>query len=81
MIQVINAEKKARTSTAEGHVKNILAPSEDGTRVHFAIEEVDPGKTRHFAASNRTQIVYILEGKDAKVSHTRAGATADHVAQ
>ena len=81
MIKVINAENKARTSTAEGHVKNILSPSEDGTRVHLAIEDVDPGKTRRFAASDRTRIVYVLEGKDAKVTHTKAGATANHVAQ
>lgn len=82
MIQVIDADKKARTSTAAGYVKNILAPSEDGTRVHLAIEEVNPGKTRRFAASSdRTQIVYLLEGKDANVTHTRAGATANHVAQ
>ena len=81
MIKVINAESKARTSTPAGHVKHILAPSEDGTRVHLAIEEVDPGKTRRFAASDRTQIVYILEGKDARIAHTQAGATTDHVAQ
>jgi len=81
MIKVINAESKRRTSTTEGHVKHILAPSEDGTRVHLAIEEVDPGKTRRFAASDRTQIAYILEGKDAKVTHTKAGATANHLAQ
>ena len=81
MIEVINAENKPRTAVAEGHVRHILRPSEDGTRVHVAIEEVDPGKTRRLAPSDRTQIVYILEGKDAKVTHTRAGATTDHVAQ
>ena len=81
MIQVINAEKKPRTSNAEGHVKNILAPAEDGTRVHVALEEVEAGKTRRVAASDRTQALYILEGKDATITHTRAGATTNHVGQ
>ena len=81
MITVINAEKKPRTSIAEGHVRHILAPSEDGTRVHVAVEEIDPGRTYRLAPSDRTQIVYILEGKDAIVTHTRAGATAAHAAQ
>ena len=81
MIEVINAESKPRTSIAEGHVRHILAPSEDGTRVHVAIKDVDPGRTCRLAPSDRTQIVYILEGKDAKVTHTRAGATADYAAQ
>ena len=81
MITVINAEKKPRTAIAEGHVRHILSPSEDGTRVHVAVEEIDPGRTYRLAPSDRTQIVYILEGKDATVTHTRAGAAADHAAQ
>ena len=82
MIQVIDAEKKSRKPMAEGHVKHVLAPAEDRTRVHVAIAEVDHGKTYRVAASDdRTQIVYILKGKDANVSHTRADATTDYVAQ
>ena len=81
MINVFNAEEKPKKSIAEGRVRDILAPSEDGTRVHVAIKEVDPGRTCRLASSDRTQVVYILEGKDAKVTHARSGATADYVAQ
>ena len=60
MITVISADKKTRTSNATGYAKNILAPAEDGTRVHVALEEVEAGKTRRVAASDRTQALYIL---------------------
>ena len=40
MIKVFNADEKPKKSSAEGHARDILAPSEDGTRVHVAIKEV-----------------------------------------
>ena len=81
MITVINIESKTRTPIPEGHVRNILVPVEDGTRVQVAIEEVDPGKTCRLAPSDKTQVVYILEGTDAKVTYTRAGTTTEYTAQ
>ncbi|MBI3049473.1 MAG: cupin domain-containing protein [Acidobacteria bacterium] len=81
MIRVIDLETKTRTPILEGHVRNILVPSEDGTRVHVAVKEVNPGKTCRLAPSDRTQVVYILEGKDGRVTHTRAGTTAEYAAQ
>ena len=81
MIKVINVESKTRTPTAEGNVRTILDPTDDGTRVQVAIELVDPGKTRRLAPSDKTHVAYILEGKDAKVTYTAAGKTAEHKAQ
>ena len=81
MISVIDAEKRPSTPIAEGHVRHMLASSEDGTRVHVSIKEVDPGRACRLSSSDRTQVAYILEGKDAKVTHTQAGATGDYVAQ
>src|SRR5687768_903748 len=81
MIQVINVDSKPRAPIAEGHVRNILVPSADGTRVQVAIEEVDPGKTCRLAASDKTQVAYIMDGKDAKISYTAAGQTTQHTAQ
>lgn len=81
MIKVINIESKTRTPIAEGHVRNILVPPDDGTRVQVAIEEVDPGKTCRLAPSDKTRVVYILDGKDAKVTYTAAGHTAEYAAQ
>ena len=81
MIRVIDIESKPRKRVPEGHVRNVLDPSEDGTRVHVAIRDIDPGKTYRIPASDRTQVVYILEGKDARITFTRAGAAAEHTAQ
>ena len=81
MIRVIDVDSKPRNSVPEGHIRNVLAPSEDGTRVHVAIEEVQPGKTFRLAASDRTQVAYILEGRDAKLAHTGRGNNADYTAQ
>jgi mannose-6-phosphate isomerase-like protein (cupin superfamily) len=81
MIKVIDTEKKPRLPVAEGQVRNILGPSEERTRVQVAIENVDAGKTCHIALSDRTQVAYILEGQNAKVTHKSAGKTAEHTAQ
>ena len=81
MIEVINVASKARTPTAEGHMRNILDPSNDGTRVQVAIEDVDPGSRYRLGPSDKTQVVYILEGKDVDVTYTRAGATTAYTAQ
>jgi len=80
MINVISLDSRPKTATPEGHVRHVLDPSADGTRVHVAVKEVDPGKTCRLAPSDRTQVVYILEGRDAKVTYTRAGTTTDYVA-
>jgi mannose-6-phosphate isomerase-like protein (cupin superfamily) len=80
MITVIDIETKPRTPVAEGHVRDILSPSGDKTRVHVAIEEVEPGRTCRLAASDRTQVAYVLEGDDATVTYTSAEKTSEHAA-
>ena len=69
MIKVIDIESKAKTPVEGGHVRNILAPADDGTRVRVAIEEVDQGKTCRLSTSDRTQVVYVLNGDGATVTH------------
>jgi mannose-6-phosphate isomerase-like protein (cupin superfamily) len=81
LIKVINIASKAKIPAAEGHVRTILGPADEGTRVGVAIEEVDPGKACRLTPSAKTQVVYILEGQDAKVTHTTAGQAAEHTAQ
>src|SRR5215470_11566689 len=81
MIKVIDIADKPKRHVPEGHMRNVLDPSEDGTRVHVAIQDVDPGKTYRIARSNRTQVLYILEGTHAKISHTSADVTAEHEGQ
>ena len=81
MIRVIDIATKSASRVPEGHVRNVLDTSEDGTRVHVAIQDVDPGKTYRIPRSNRTQVVYLLEGTDARITHTSADATTEHVGQ
>ena len=66
---------------SEGNVRNVLGPSDKGTRVQVAIRDVEPGKTSRVAPSDRTQVVYILEGKDAKLTCTLAGQTSELTAE
>jgi mannose-6-phosphate isomerase-like protein (cupin superfamily) len=81
MIKVIDIDKRARVPVGEGHVRTILGPSDEQTRVQVAIEEVDPGKTCRLAASDKTQVAYILEGTDVKVTHTIGGSPGQQTAQ
>jgi mannose-6-phosphate isomerase-like protein (cupin superfamily) len=81
MIKVININSKAAVPLAEGHVRNVLRPADDGTRVHVAIEDVDPVKTCRLTRSDRIQVAYILEGQDATITHTSGGDTAQHAVQ
>ena len=60
---------------------DVLTPSETGTRVTVAVAEVDPGKTYSIARSEKTQVVYVLEGKDATIVHTGAGKSSEYKTQ
>jgi mannose-6-phosphate isomerase-like protein (cupin superfamily) len=81
MITVINIESKPMKRVPEGHVRNVLDPSEDGTRVHVAITDVDPGKTYRVSAGDRTCVLYVLEGEDVTITHTKAGAVDEYTAR
>jgi mannose-6-phosphate isomerase-like protein (cupin superfamily) len=81
MIKIINIKSKASVPLAEGHVRTMLSPADDGTRVHVAIEDVDPGKTCRLTRSDRTQVAYIMEGQDATIIHTSGGDTAPNAVQ
>ena len=78
MIRVIDVESKPKTQVPEGSVRTILSPAEDATRVQVAIEEVQAGRTRRVAASDRTQVAYILEGDGAEIAFTSGGNASRH---
>lgn len=78
MIKVIDIETRPRTRVAEGYVRNVLDPSVDGTRTHVAIMDLEAGRTFRVPATDRTQVVYILDGPDATISHVKADGTTDH---
>jgi mannose-6-phosphate isomerase-like protein (cupin superfamily) len=81
MITVIDIGSRAQAPTPEGRVRHILGQTETGTRASVVVREVDPGKTYRVARSDRTQVVYVLEGKDATLTHTSGGTTAEHKTQ
>lgn len=79
MIKVINIKSKVSVRLAEGHIRNLLYPADDHTRVQVAIVDVDPGKTFCLKRSDRTQVAYLLEGHDATISHTSGEDTRREV--
>ena len=81
MIKVIDIASKAETQTPEGPERTVLSPATDGTRVTVAVKKVARGKTSRLTSSEKTQVLYVLEGKDAKVTHTTAGKTSEHTVQ
>ena len=78
MIKVIEIDTQPKKPVPEGRVTSVLDPSHDGTRVSVSIEEVDPGKASRVAPSDRTQVVYILEGAGTSITHTKMGVTSRH---
>jgi mannose-6-phosphate isomerase-like protein (cupin superfamily) len=78
MIKVIDIESRPRVPAAGGTVRNILGPSDEGTRVQVAVGNIDAGQAHRLEVSDHTQVAYILEGDGARVTHTTAGRTIDH---
>jgi quercetin dioxygenase-like cupin family protein len=78
MINVIDIPSRTNAPTPEGRSRSVLGPSESSTRVTVAVTEVDPGKTCSVTRSERTQVIYVLEGADATLSYTSTGKTAEH---
>src|SRR5262245_32770559 len=81
MIKVIDSQSKTATKIPEGNVQDILGPANEGTRVTVSVRDVEAGRTSRITASDRTQVVYILEGQDARIAWTSAGKTAEHDVQ
>ena len=78
MIKVIHTTSTARTPTADGPRRSVLGPSEEGTRVRVAIQDVDAGKSCGLAASERTQLLYVLDGDGARLTYTAGGRSEEH---
>ena len=81
MITVIDVTSKTSAPTPDGQVRHVLGAAETGTRASVAVRDVDPGKTYQAARSDKTQVVYVLEGRDATLTHTSAGKTSEHTTQ
>src|SRR5437879_709360 len=68
MITVIDTNTRKSTPIPEGTVRHILTPSSDKTMVEVARYEMASGKTYRIPPSERTQVVYMMEGKDAEIT-------------
>jgi len=75
MITVIDIKSCKHTPIPEGTVRRILTPSKDNTRVDVASYDVDSGKIHRITSSERTQVAYVMEGKDAEVNFGTATYT------
>lgn len=78
MITVIDIAGRAGTSTPDGRQRSVLGAVETGTRAEVAVRDVDAGKTCRLGRSDRTRVVYVLEGRGAAITHTAAGGTTTH---
>jgi mannose-6-phosphate isomerase-like protein (cupin superfamily) len=81
MIKVNSVDSKTRNTAPEGTARNMLDPAADGTRVQVTLKEVEPGKTCRLAPSDKTQVAYILEGKDANIRYTIGGGSSQNTTQ
>ena len=81
MITVIDIARQHRTPTPDGHVRTVLSQSASGTRAEVVIREVEPGKTLRLDRSEKTQVAYVLEGKDARLTHASRATNTTFTAQ
>jgi mannose-6-phosphate isomerase-like protein (cupin superfamily) len=81
MITVFDTANQPRVESPEGHVRIVLSPQRDGTRVRVVIADVDAGQVLHVAPNRNTQVAYVLEGTNVAVTHTRAGGKSEHHVQ
>src|SRR6187455_468972 len=79
MITVINISNRTSTPIAGGRTTAVLRSGEHGTRAEVAVAEIEPGKTYQSGRSDKTRVVYLLEG-DATITHTSASGAARHSA-
>lgn len=81
MITVIDTTSSPTHPIPEGTVWQILSPSNDKTRVEVSKFEIDAAKQLRLSPSDRTQLVYILDGNGAEVTFSSGGKTTAHPAQ
>jgi len=80
-IAVVDTNNSPRETIPEGTVWRILTPANDKTRVEVCKYQIDAGKQLRLSPSERTQLVYILEGNGAEVTFSSGGKTTKHPAQ
>ena len=80
-ITVVDTNASPRQTIPEGMVWRIVTPSTDKTRVEVCKYQINPGKQLRLSPSERTQVVYILEGNGSEVAFSSGGKTTKHPAE
>jgi mannose-6-phosphate isomerase-like protein (cupin superfamily) len=70
MIEVIDLSEKATRPVAGGNVRTVLGPEDHGTAVELSIYELDPHGILEVSPSDRTRVLYVLDGEGAEIIHT-----------
>ena len=77
MITVIDVATRTAAPIPSGRTRTLLGPPETSTRARVAVAEVQAGGTYRAERSDQTQVVYVLEGRDATLTLTRGGQTTE----
>jgi mannose-6-phosphate isomerase-like protein (cupin superfamily) len=80
VIQVFDLSAKEPTPIPQGIKREVLGSGGDGTRVHVAVYEVDSGESLEVSASDRTRVVYVLDGEGAEIKHKVGPEIETHAA-
>ena len=81
MITVIDTTNRQTTATPDGIQQPILTPADDKTRVDVTKYQLSAGQSHRVSSSDRTQVVYIMEGKDAEITFISGGKSTVNPAQ
>jgi len=80
MISVIDTNSPG-SPIPEGTASHFLNPAAGKTRAGVSKYQIDAGKKLRIPPSERSQVVYILDGKNAEITFTSDGKSASHPAQ
>jgi quercetin dioxygenase-like cupin family protein len=72
---VIDIAAQAGAPEPGSRTRVVLGPDVTGTRTRLAIVDLDDGGTWRTPEAPHTQVIYILDGTGATLSHTSRGAT------
>jgi mannose-6-phosphate isomerase-like protein (cupin superfamily) len=68
-INIINTATRKRIPTSAGTMREIITAEDSGAKdVRASIHDVEPNRTLEFNSSDRTHLVYIIEGSGAEFS-------------
>jgi len=80
VIEVIDLAATEPQTIPEGTEREIVGSDDDGKRAYVAVLEIDPGQTLEVSPSDRTRVVYVLDGEGAEIKHKAGSETETYSA-